>query len=62
NPFTGHFDGNNHTVKMNVERQGKTAALFGTIKTQNSNYTVKNITVNGTVKVLLRRWDCNKSL
>ncbi|MBQ9433670.1 MAG: hypothetical protein IJU26_05580, partial [Synergistaceae bacterium] len=44
NPFTGHFDGNGHTIITDND-----AALFGTIKTA-SGYAVKNLNVIGNVK------------
>lgn len=50
NDFKGHFDGDGHTVSLNVtNRGGNTAGLFGTISTSNEDYAVKNLTVTGTV-------------
>ena len=46
NSFKGHFDGNGHTVIMNITgRGGDTASLFGTIETS-EGYAVKNLTVD----------------
>ncbi|MBQ6663954.1 MAG: hypothetical protein IJM68_00040 [Synergistaceae bacterium] len=45
-PFTGHFDGSDHTIYLNItERDGDTASLFGTIKTV-EGFAVKNLTVD----------------
>ncbi len=54
NPFTGHFDGNNLALQMNVtDREGFYASngngLFGTVSTV-EGYAVKNLTVGGTLK------------
>ena len=49
-PFTGHFNGNGHTIKLHIDSwQVKNASLFGTIKTARG-YAIKNLNVNGTLK------------
>ena len=51
-PFTGHFDGNGLTIKVNTSGPilGEAAlGLFGTIKTE-SGYAIKNLNVTGRVK------------
>ena len=49
-PFTGHFDGNNKTITVNLEPiMLYGSALFGTIQTEN-DYAVKNLTVKGNIK------------
>ena len=46
NSFMGHFDGNGHTIIMNItNRGGDTASLFGDIATA-EGYAVKNLTVD----------------
>ena len=46
NSFTRHFDGNGHTIFMNITgRDGDTASLFGTIATE-SGCAVKNLNVD----------------
>ena len=50
-PFTGHFDGNGLTIKVNTSGPilGEAAlGLFGTIKTE-SGYAIKNLNVTGRV-------------
>lgn len=49
NPFTGHFNGNGHTINLTIAERWDGASLFGTIRT-NSDYAVKNLTVNAALK------------
>ena len=46
--FTGHFDGSNHTITMNISNPAYRASLFGLIGTS-SGYAVKNLKVTGTI-------------
>lgn len=53
NPFTGHFNGNGHTIKVNMVtslyKHFGCIGLFGYIETRDS-YAIKNLTVNGSVR------------
>lgn len=49
NAFTGHFDGNNQTLTMNINNPAYRASLFGLIKTS-QGYAVKNLNINGTIQ------------
>ncbi len=44
-PFTGHFDGLNHTIKVNISQSSGVAGLFG----YTSNATISNVNVTGAV-------------
>ena len=51
-PFTGHFDGNNLAIQVNITDRpywGERNGLFGTVSTT-EGYAIKNLTVSGTVK------------
>ncbi|MBQ7220928.1 MAG: hypothetical protein IJS28_08120 [Synergistaceae bacterium] len=50
NRFSGHFDGQNHTITMNSQSNRLYAALFHTVNTTN-NYdaAIKNLNVIGTI-------------
>lgn len=49
NPFTGHFDGNNLSVHMNIPyKDYRQSALFGTVSTIDG-YAIKNLAVSGEV-------------
>ena len=55
NPFDGHFDGNGHTIKMNISKVVTDIdtvyhGLFGTIL----GGTVKNLSVSGNIEVYTR--------
>ena len=55
NPFDGHFDGNGHTIKMNISKVVTNIdtvyhGLFGTIL----GGTVKNLSVSGNIEVYTR--------
>ena len=57
--FTGHFDGNGHTIKINISRLQNSSpewwesycALFGVVT---DNATIKNLTVEGNVDFSVR--------
>ena len=49
--FTGHFDGNNLAIQVNITDRpfwGERNGLFGTVSTT-EGYAIKNLTVSGTV-------------
>ena len=48
-PFTGHFDGQNHTVRMNSENNIAYAALFHSIASDVGTIAVKNLNLTGTI-------------
>lgn len=49
NPFTGHFDGNNLAIQIDINKN-REAGLFGTVSTADNTYAVKNLGVSGNVK------------
>ena len=44
-PFSGHFDGNNFSIHVNISRRDGIASLFGTVSAL--DYVVKNLKVSG---------------
>ncbi|MBQ7168511.1 MAG: putative Ig domain-containing protein [Synergistaceae bacterium] len=52
NPFTGHFDGNNLSIHVNINRGNSygNGALFMRLNAEADTYAVKNLTVSGTVQ------------
>ena len=50
NPFTGHFDGNNLAIQININKSWKEAGLFGIVSTAENTYAVKNLGVSGSVR------------
>ena len=48
NAFKGHFDGNDHTVIMNVSSEKAMISLFGFVETT-TGYAIKNLNVQGTL-------------
>lgn len=49
NAFTGHFDGDNYAITMNINNPAYRASLFGLIGTS-SGYAVKKLYVRGTIR------------
>ncbi|MBQ4431217.1 MAG: hypothetical protein II877_06910, partial [Synergistaceae bacterium] len=52
NPFTGHFDGNNLAVQLNIvdKAYNATSGLFGRVATADDTYAIKKLGVSGAVK------------
>lgn len=48
--FMGHFDGQNHTVSLNVDSSDILAGLFHTINTKSGDIAVRKLNIKGTVK------------
>ena len=44
--FSGHFDGNGHTVKINITREDEYVGLFGYAE----NSTIENLSIEGSIK------------
>lgn len=49
-PFTGHFDGQNHTIKLNSENNSLYAGIFHRIISDNDSIAVRNLNVTGIIK------------
>ncbi|MBQ3447291.1 MAG: hypothetical protein IJG37_06595, partial [Synergistaceae bacterium] len=47
--FTGHFDGQNHTIQMNSQTNRLNAGLFNTVDSGNENAAIRNLNVTGTI-------------
>ena len=48
-PFTGHFDGNNFSIHLNIPyKDSKQSALFGTVSTI-EGYAIRNLAVSGEI-------------
>ncbi len=50
NAFTGHFDGQNHTVTLNIDSENLDAGLFYSIATNEDEIAVRNLNISGTIK------------
>lgn len=48
-PFRGHFDGRNHTVRINSENNNLHAGLFNTIDSGSGSIAVRNLNLTGTI-------------
>lgn len=48
--FTGHFDGQNHTITMDSQHNSVFAGLFHTVDSGNDAVAVRNLNVTGTIK------------
>lgn len=49
-PFTGHFDGNEKSIHVNISRGNHNGGVFGHVKTDDNTYSVQKLTVSGTVQ------------
>ena len=50
-PFSGHFDGNGHTINVNNLNASEVSSIFYIVKTE-SDYAVKNLNIAGDTKPL----------